>query len=168
MAEEIKETAPVVDAQSTETVPEPQKKTYSEEEYNALRTQLESLEKSAKDNEDFKKKKDNEDFKKKFEQSEKDRKEFEYQTQLTGYVKSLGLVDDIYEEKLATLLKSGGAKFKDGKALEVDATLTAFKEKYPQAFKSAKIPRFVDNTQGKTTSVAEDTLRKIMGLPSKK
>ena len=168
MAEEIKETAPVVDAQPTETVPEPQKKTYSEEEYNALRTQLESLEKSAKDNEDFKKKKDNEDFKKKFEQSEKDRKEFEYQTQLTGYVKSLGLVDDIYEEKLATLLKSGGAKFKDGKALEVDATLTAFKEKYPQAFKSAKIPRFVDNTQGKTTSVAEDTLRKIMGLPSKK
>lgn len=159
MEEEIKETAPVVDAQPTETVPEPQKKTYSEEEYNALRTQLESLEKSAKDNEDFKKK---------FEQSEKDRKEFEYQTQLTGYVKSLGLVDDIYEEKLATLLKSGGAKFKDGKALEVDATLTAFKEKYPQAFKSAKIPRFADSTQGKTTSIAEDTLRKIMGLPSKK
>lgn len=158
MAEEIKETAPMVDAQPTETVPEPQKKTYSEEEYNALRTQLESLEKSAKDNEDFKKK---------FEQSEKDRKEFEYQTHLNSYVKSLGLVDDIYEEKLATLLKSGGAKFKDGKAFEVDATLTAFKEKYPQAFKSAKIPRFADSTQGKSSTVAEDTLRKIMGLKTK-
>ena len=158
MAEKIKETAPVVDAQPTETVPEPQKKTYSEEEYNALRTQLESLEKSAKDNEDFKKK---------FEQSEKDRKEFEYQTHLNSYVKSLGLVDDIYEEKLSTLLKEGGAKFKDGKALEVDVTLTAFKEKYPQAFKSAKIPRFADNTQGKSSTVAEDTLRKIMGLKTK-
>ena len=60
MAEEVKET-PVADVQSTEKTEEPQKKTYSEEEYNALRTQLESLEKSTKDNEDFKKK---------FEQSE--------------------------------------------------------------------------------------------------
>lgn len=113
-------------------------------------------------------KKSVEDYKQKWEQSEKDRKEFEYQTQLTEYVKSLCLVDDIYEEKLAALLKDGGAKFEDGKALEVDTTLATFKEKYPQAFKSAKIPRFVDSTPGKMTSATEDTLRKIMGLPSKK
>lgn len=163
MAEEIKEiTSKEEEIQPTETassVPEPQKvRTYSEEEYNALKTQLESLEKSTKDNEDFKKK---------FEQSEKDRKEFEYQTHLNGYVKSLGLVDDIYEEKLASLLKNGGAKFKDGKAFDVDETLKTFKEKYPQAFKNNTIPRFVDNTQGKASSVAEDTLRKIMGLKPK-
>ena len=94
MAEEIKETTPLVETQVTETaqnVPEqPKVKTYSEQEYNALKAQLESLEKSTKDNEDFKKK---------FEQSEKDRKEFEYQTHLNGYVNSLALVDDIYEEK---------------------------------------------------------------------
>ena len=158
MAEEVKENTPV-EVKPTEPVPEPQKvRTYSEEEYNALKMQLESLEKSTKDNEDFKKK---------FEQSEKDRKEFEYQTHLNSYVKSLGLVDDIYEEKLASLLKNGGAKFKDGKAFDVDETLKTFKEKYPQAFKNNTIPRFVDNTQGKASSVAEDTLRKIMGLKPK-
>ena len=159
MAEEVKETTPVVEVEPTEPVQEtPKVRTYSEEEYNALKMQLESLEKSTKDNEDFKKK---------FERSEKDRKEFEYQTHLNGYVKSLNLVDDIYEEKLATLLKNGGAKFKDGKAFDVDETLKTFKEKYPQAFKNNTIPRFVDNTQGKSSTVAEDTLRKIMGLKPK-
>jgi len=152
MAEEVKETQEV-EIPPVEEVPKA--RTYSEDEYNALKTQLESLQQSTKDNEDFKAK---------WEQSEKARKEFEYQTHLNGYVKSLGLVDDIYEEKLSTLLRNGGAKFKDGKALNVDETLTAFKEQYPQAFKSAKIPRFADNTQGKASSVAEDTLRKIMGL----
>lgn len=158
MAEEVKENTPV-EVEPTEPIPEPQKvRTYSEEEYNALKMQLESLEKSAKDNEDFKKK---------FEQSEKDRKEFEYQTHLNGYVKSLGLVDDIYEEKLATLLRNGGAKFEKDKIINADETLKTFKEKYPQAFKNNTIPRFVDNTQGKASSVAEDTLRKIMGLKPK-
>lgn len=158
MAEEVKKNTPV-EVEPTEPVPEPQKvRTYSEEEYNALKMQLESLEKSTKDNEDFKKK---------FEQSEKDRKEFEYQTHLNGYVKSLGLVDDIYEEKLATLLRNGGAKFEKDKIINADETLKTFKEKYPQAFKNNTIPRFVDNTQGKASSVAEDTLRKIMGLKPK-
>ena len=158
MAEEVKENTPV-EVEPTEPIPEPQKvRTYSEEEYNALKMQLESLEKSTKDNEDFKKK---------FEQSEKDRKEFEYQTHLNGYVKSLGLVDDIYEEKLATLLRNGGAKFEKDKIINADETLKTFKEKYPQAFKNNTIPRFVDNTQGKASSVAEDTLRKIMGLKPK-
>lgn len=158
MAEEVKENTPV-EVEPTEPIPEPQKvRTYSEEEYNALKMQLESLEKSTKDNEDFKKK---------FEQSEKDRKEFEYQTHLNSYVKSLGLVDDIYEEKLASLLKNGGAKFEKDKIINADETLKTFKEKYPQAFKNNTIPRFVDNTQGKASSVAEDTLRKIMGLKPK-
>jgi hypothetical protein len=132
-------------------------KTYTEEEYNALKTQLESLQQSTKDNEDFKAK---------WEQSEQARKDFEYKTNMDKYVKSLHLVDDVYEEKLSALLQSGGATFHKDGIRNADDTIKAFKEKYPQAFKSAKIPRFVDDTQGK--ALADDsTLRKIMGLKSK-
>lgn len=55
MAEEVKDTQ-----EQTKTKPSEQlentPKTYSEQEYNALKTQLESLEKSMKDNENFKEK----------------------------------------------------------------------------------------------------------------
>ena len=55
MAEEVKDTQ-----EQTKTKPSEQSentpKTYSEQEYNALKTQLESLEKSMKDNESFKEK----------------------------------------------------------------------------------------------------------------
>jgi hypothetical protein len=143
-----------------ETVEKPvetPQKTYTEEEYNALKLQLESLQQSAKDNEDFKAK---------WEQSEADRKEFEYQTNMDKYVKSLGLVDDVYEEKLSALLQNGGATFHKDGIRNAEDTLKAFKEKYPQAFKSAKIPRFVEDTQGKA-STDDSTLRKIMGLKPK-
>ena len=69
MAEEIKDPAQL---EQPESVPEPapdpapQAKTYSEDEYNALKSQLDSLKKAAKDNEDFKKK---------FEESEQARKD---------------------------------------------------------------------------------------------
>ena len=64
--------------QQAEPKPEPAKaKTYSEEEYNALKSQLDTLRQSAKDNEDFKKK---------FEQSEQARKDFEHKTKVSAYV----------------------------------------------------------------------------------
>jgi hypothetical protein len=157
MAEEIKEVTQGVEPQEPTKEVAPQVKTYSEEEYNALKTQLESLQKSTKDNEDFKAK---------WEQSEQARKEFEYQTNMEKYIKSLGLVDDVYEEKLSELLQNGGAVFKKGDIENAEDTLEKFKKKYPQAFKSSKIPRFADDTQGKPIP-DDSTLRKIMGLKPK-
>lgn len=143
--------------ETVENPVETPQKTYTEEEYNALKLQLENLEKSTKDNDDFKAK---------WEQSEQARKDFEYQTNMDKYIKSLGLVDDVYEEKLSALLQEGGAVFKKGDIENAEDTLEKFKKKYPQAFKCAKIPRFVDDTQGK--ALADDsTLRKIMGLKPK-
>lgn len=83
MAEEVKSTQGQVEPKPPEQ-PENTPKTYSEQEYNALKTQLESLEKSVKESEDFKKK---------WEQSEKERKDFEHKTKISAYVRSLGLKD---------------------------------------------------------------------------
>ena len=55
MAEEVKSTQGQVEPKPSEQ-PENTPKTYSEQEYNALKTQLESLEKSMKDNENFREK----------------------------------------------------------------------------------------------------------------
>ena len=54
MAEEVKDTQEQVKIKPSEQ-PENTPKTYSEQEYNALKTQLESLKQSAKESEDFKK-----------------------------------------------------------------------------------------------------------------
>lgn len=164
MAEEIKEATPeVADTQPTETTPsvpeQPKVKTYSEQEYNALKTQLDNLKQSTKDNEDFKKK---------FEQSEQARKDFEYQTKVNEFVKSQNLDNDIYESYLKSQIAEKKLQFdEDDELIGGKKLVEQFKSKYPQAFKSAKIPRFADNTQGKAYSVAEDTLRKIMGLKPK-
>ena len=55
MAEEVKDAQEQPELKQSEQ-PENTPKTYSEQEYNVLKTQLESLEKSMKDNENFKEK----------------------------------------------------------------------------------------------------------------
>lgn len=55
MAEEVKDAQEQPELKQSEQ-PENTPKTYSEQEYNVLKTQLESLEKSMKDNESFKEK----------------------------------------------------------------------------------------------------------------
>ena len=91
--------------------PEPTAKTYSEEEYKALETQLENLKKSTADNEDFKKK---------FEESEQARKDFEYKTKVGSFVKSLGLKDDIYEKYITDIIVEKGLKFEGEKLIGGD------------------------------------------------
>jgi DNA repair exonuclease SbcCD ATPase subunit len=96
--------------QGTET---PQAHVYSEAEYNALKAQLDTA-KSQLDtaNAEIQSYKDMDidnikasvaEYKQKWEQSEADRKAFEYQTRLGQYVKTLGLRDDIYEQHVARL-----------------------------------------------------------------
>ena len=118
MAEEIKTPEPTPVPEPT-PAPEPTAKTYSEEEYKALETQLENLKQSTKDNEDFKKK---------FEESEQARKDFEYKTKVGTFVKSLGLKDDIYEKYVTDIIVEKGLKF-EGEKLIGGTTLFQYSKK---------------------------------------
>ncbi|MCC8069620.1 MAG: hypothetical protein LIO71_07715 [Ruminococcus sp.] len=134
MAEEVKETQ-VEENPPVEEVPKA--RTYSEEEYNALKTQLESLQQSTKDNEDFKAK---------WEQSEKARKDFEHKTLVSAYVRGLNLKDDIYEKYITDELISKGLKFENGKLIGGDDVISAFKETHPDAFKPSPSERVASPT----------------------
>ena len=160
MAEEIKDPA---QQEQPEPVPEPatppapQEKTYSEDEYNALKSQLDSLKKAAKDNEDFKKK---------FEESEQARKDFEHKTKISSYVKALGLKDDIYEKYVENLILEKGLQFDGDKLIGGEDVVNTFKGSHPDAFKpSDPPPKFVDKTNPPSpTKDDEAVLRSVMGL----
>lgn len=115
MAEETK--AP--ENNQAENAPEPAEKTYSEKEYNALKSQLDTANDTIKSYEKMDIdgiKKSVEDYKQKWEQSENDRKAFEHKTKVSSFVKSLGLKDDIYEKHVTDLIISKELKF-DGDKL---------------------------------------------------
>lgn len=134
MAEETKvETV----EKTVEPESKPEVKTYSEEEYKALETQLDELKKSVADNEDFKAK---------WEQSEQARKDFEHRTKVNSFVKSLGLKDDIYEKHVSDIIIEKGLKFEGEKLIGGDDVVSVFKEKYPNAFKSADTGDFIAPT----------------------
>lgn len=134
MAEETKvETV----EKTVEPESKPEVKTYSEEEYKALETQLDELKKSVADNEDFKAK---------WEQSEQARKDFEHKTKVNNYVKSLNLKDDIYEKYVSDIIIEKGLKFEGDKLIGGDDVVSVFKEKYPNAFKSADTGDFIAPT----------------------
>lgn len=139
MAEDVKTTDNQAGGTTPEPTPapEPTAKTYLEEEYKALETQLENLKKSTADNEDFKKK---------FEESEQARKDFEYKTKVGTFVKSLGLTDDIYEKYVTDIIVEKGLKFEGEKLIGGDDVVSVFKEKYPNAFKSADTSDFTRPT----------------------
>lgn len=148
------------------------------------KTQLEDVNKKLteanKQIDDFKEmdiesiKKNAEEYKQKFEQSQKDSenkiKEIQYDTDLSNYIKSLEMTDDVHAENLKRQIKEKDLKFEDGKLLGGDDFVKAYKEKHPNAFKATTKPTFtssVDKTIP-TTAVQENELRKAMGLPEKK
>lgn len=138
MAEETKPTGTTPEpTPAPEPVTAPEVKTYSEEEYKALETQLDELKKSVADNEDFKAK---------WEQSEQARKDFEHKTKVNAFVKSLGLKDDIYEKHVSDIIIEKGLKFEGDKLIGGDDVVSVFKEKYPNAFKSADTGDFIAPT----------------------
>ncbi len=144
-------------------------KTYSEEEYNALKTQLDTANSTIKSYEDMDIdgiKKSVEDYKTKWEKSENERKAFEYRTKISGFVKLLGLKDDIYEKHVADMIISKELKFDGDKLIGGDDIVNQFKEKYPDAFKSAQpVPEFSVSTQGENGVKDDDAfVRAIMGL----
>ena len=155
MAEEVKDTQ-----EQTKTKPSEQSentpKTYSEQEYNALKTQLESLKQSAKESEDFKKK---------WEQSEKDRKDFEHRTKISAYVHSLGLKDDVYEKYISDELIKAGFQFDGDKLVGGDELVSKFKETHADAFKDSEpVPKISAKATGTTVQKDDSILRSVMGL----
>ena len=145
MAEEIKqqESAPAGNQA------EQPAKTYTEEEYNALKSQLDTANSTIKSYEDMDIdgiKKSVEDYKNKWEQSENDRKAFEHKTNVLNYVKSLGLKDDIYEKHVADLIIAKELKFDDDKLIGSNDVVNAFRESHPDAFKPADTGDFIAPT----------------------
>ena len=132
-----------VQAETTPENPlEQAEKTYSEQEYNDLKSQLDTVNETLRTYKDYKQK---------FEKSESDRKAFEHKTRVGGYVKSLGLKDDIYEKHVTDLILEKGLKFDGDKLIGGDDVVNQFKEKYPNAFKSADTGGFIAPTGNSAT-----------------
>ena len=149
MAEENKSPETV----QAEDKPEQAVKTYSEQEYNVLKSQLETANNTIQD------------YKQKWEKSESDRKAFEHKTKISSYVKSLGLKDDIYEKHVTDLILEKDLKFDGDKLVDDDNIVNQFKEKYPNAFKSAQpVPEFSVQATGQSGVKDDDFIRKVMGL----
>ncbi|MCM1508523.1 MAG: phage scaffolding protein [Ruminococcus flavefaciens] len=169
MAEETKSTEAVPAENKTETILEQVTKTYSEQEYNALKSQLDTANDTIKSYEKMDIdgiKQSVEDYRQKWEQSENDRKAFEHCTKIGSYVKSLGLKDDIYEKHVADLILEKGLKFDGDKLIGGDDVVNDFKTKYPNAFKSAQpVPEFSVSTMGQSgTNNKTNVLRIAAGL----
>lgn len=169
MAEETK----TPETNHTENVQEQQAeqavKTYTEQEYNALMEQLNTANatiQSYKDMDIDGIKASVEEYKTKWEQAENDCKAFEHKTKVGGFVKSLGLKDDIYEKYVTDMIIAKELKFDGDKLIGGDDVVNQFKEKYPDAFKSAQpVPEFSVNTSGKSGIRDDDAfVRSVMGL----
>lgn len=155
--------------QVEQTTEEPQVKTYSEAEYNALQEQLKTANdtiQSYKDMDIDGIKASVEEYKQKFEKAESDRKAFEHKTKLGQYVKSLGLRDDVYEQHVTNLLLEKGLQFDGDKLIGADETLKDFRESHADAFVPVK--PYAGHTPGLPTNTASEnqmkTLRSIYGL----
>lgn len=169
MSEETKATEPVQVENKPENTPEQVAKTYSEEEYNALKSQLDTANDTIKSYEKMDIdgiKQSVDDYRQKWEQSENDRKAFEHKTRVNGFVKSLGLKDDIYEKYVADLILEKGLKFDGEKLIRGDDVVNDFKSKYPNAFQPAEpVPEFSVSTTGQSGVKDDDAfIRKVMGL----
>ena len=163
MAEETKQPE-VTPAEPAPEQAEPTAKTYTEQEYNALVEQLRTANDKIKSYKDMEK--SAADYKQKWEQAENDRKAFEHKTRVGSFVKSLGLKDDIYEKHVIDLILEKELKFDGDKLIGGDDVVKQFKEKYPNAFKSAQpVPEFSVSTTGQSGVKDDDAfVRKVMGL----
>lgn len=151
MAEETK----TPETNQAENVQEQTAKTYSEEEYNALKTQLDTANNTIKSYEDMDIdgiKKSVEDYKTKWEQSENERKAFEHKTKVGGFVKSLGLKDDIYEKYVTDMIIAKELKFDGDNLIGGDDVVNQFRESHPDAFKPADTGDFIAPTSHSNTA----------------
>lgn len=93
------------------------------------------------------------DYKEKFEQVQKEAdikiKEMQYDSDLTEYMKTLKINDDVHAENLRKMIKEKNLPFENGKLIGGDDVVNMYKEKYPSVFKVEEdIPNFSASTPG--------------------
>ncbi len=93
------------------------------------------------------------DYKQKFEQAQKEKdikiKEMQYDSDLTEYMKTLKINDDVHAENLKKMIKDKKLPFENGKLIGGDDVVNMYKEKYPSVFKNEEdIPNFASSTPG--------------------
>jgi hypothetical protein len=165
MAEEIKETE--IKQEQPET---PAEKTYSEADYNALKTQLDEANNTIQGFRDMDIdgiQKSADDWKKKYEALEQAQKERDYSDKLDKFVASQNMKNEIYASHLKGLLKDAGLKFdKDGSLIGGADIVRKLKTSCPDAFADDKPkPEFTASTSGNTAKTPDDdAVRRIMGL----
>jgi predicted RNase H-like nuclease (RuvC/YqgF family) len=127
------------------TPTEPDEKTYSEAEYNALQEQLTAAQESLKEatdklasfeNMDVEKiKQEAADWKQKYEQAEADRKEKEYNDNLDKFVQKQGMKNEIYADYLKRQLTEQKLQFdSNGNLVGGDVTVQDLRKSCPDAF----------------------------------
>ena len=127
-----------------------------ETEITDLKQQLDNANKQI---DDFKEmdidsiKKTADDYKQKFEQAQKEAdtkiKEMQYDSDLTEYMKTLKINDEVHAENLKKMIKEKNLPFENGKLIGGDDVVNMYKEKYPSVFKNEEdIPNFASSTPG--------------------
>lgn len=152
MSEEVK-TEGTQENTGNEQVNKPAEKTYSEAEYNALAVQLEEFKKASAENENFKEK---------WEQSEAARKDFEYRTKVSSFVKALNLKDDIYEKHVENLIIEKELKFEDNKLIGGDDVVNSFRATHADAFRPNMTEGVSAPTSGNTPAVMDDVTKAFL------
>ena len=155
-------------------------KSLSETQKTQLTETQKQLDEANKQINDFKEmdvesiKKSAEEYKQKFEQAQRDSeikvKEMQYDADVSNYIKSLEMTDEVHAENIKKQIKEKELKFEEGKLLGGDDLVKSYREKYPNAFKATVKPTFSGSvdTGAPSNSVQVNELRKAMGLPEKK
>ena len=103
-------------------------------------------------------KKSAEDYKQKFEQAQKDSdakiKEMQYDADLSKYIESLEMNDEVHAENLKKMIKEKKLPFEEGKLIGGDDIVNIYKEKYPSVFKKEEeIPNISASTPGSNQNI---------------
>lgn len=175
MADETKQ--PEEQQKQPEEGANPEPKTYSEADYNALKAQLETATtqlteandkiKGFADMDVEKIKNEVADYREKFEASQKQIAQMEYSTKLEKFVEKQGCKNAVYADYLKRQIEAKQLKFDGETLLGGEDVVKALRESCPDAFASEgdKKPEFVASTPGgNNKSMTDDMVRRVLGL----
>lgn len=163
--------------QQQEQTPEPQEKTYSEEDYNALQAKLDTVTgqlneannkiKSYSDMDIDGIKQSAADWQKKCEAAQDQMQKMEYDAKLDKFVAKQGCKNPIYADYLKRQIEGKQLKFDGDTLLGGEDVVKALRESCPDAFAAAEDnkPVFVESAPGTASKNATDeAIRRVMGL----
>lgn len=156
---------------------EPQAKTYSEADYNALQAKLDAVTGQLNDaNSKIQSYADMDidgikqsaaDWQKKYEAAQDQMQQLEYNTKLEKFVAQQGCKNPIYADYLKRQIEIKQLKFDGDTLLGGEDVVKALKKSCPDAFSTEdeKPPIFVDSATGSTNKdVTDEMVRRVMGL----